>query len=341
MADLNCIAVDAMGGDKAPEAIVEGAHLAVSEHELEVILVGDKDKISAILKKNSYNSRNISGRITIEHASEVVEMDEPAAISVRKKKNSSIAVAVRLVKQGRAQAVVTAGNTGAAVANATLGLRLLPGVERPGIGVLMPTLIGVTLIIDAGANIDTKPNHLLQYGIMGDVYMRHILGKSNPKIGLLNIGEEETKGTDFIKESYSLLTESNLNFIGNIEGKSIFAGNCDVIVCDGFVGNIVLKVAESLAEAMTVFLKRELKSNILTKLGAFMSMSAFKRLHKKMHYSAYGGAPLLGTNGICIISHGRSSGIAIKNAIRVASEFIDHQVNKHIIETLELINENS
>lgn len=341
MADLNCIALDAMGGDKAPEAIVEGAFLAASEYKLEIILVGDKDNIKAVLDKHFYNPQNIPGRITIEHASEVVEMEEPGATSVRKKKDSSIAVAVRLVKQGRAQAVVTAGNTGAAVANATLGLRLLPGIERPGIGVLMPTLTGVTLVIDAGANIDTKPKQLLQYGVMGDVYMRHILGKSNPKIGLLNVGEEETKGTDFIKESYSLLTESNLNFIGNVEGKGIFAGVCDVIVCDGFVGNIVLKVSESLAEAMAVFLKRELKSNILTQLGAFMSMGAFKRLHKKMHYSAYGGAPLLGTNGICIISHGRSSGIAIKNAIRVASEFINHQVNKHIIETLESINENS
>lgn len=331
----NCIAVDGMGGDYAPEVVVEGACLAAAELNVEIILTGRQAELKQVLDKYSHNSKEWAGRVKIEHASEVVGMEEPAAVSVRKKKDSSIAVAVRLVKEGKAQAVVTAGNTGAAVANTTLNLRLLPGIERPGIGVILPTSAGLSLLIDAGANIDAKPSHLLQYGLMGDVYMRHILGRSNPKIGLLNIGEEETKGTGFIKESFKGLNESSLNFIGNIEGKDIFTGKADVIVCDGFVGNIVLKVSESLAEAMTGFLKKELESSIMSRLGAFMCLGALRRLRKKTHYSEYGGAPLLGTNGICIISHGRSSAKAIKNAIRVASEFVNHQVNQHIIEALK------
>jgi glycerol-3-phosphate acyltransferase PlsX len=324
------IAVDGMGGDKAPSVIVEGAILAAKEYSgLQIILVGMKDTLETELVKYKPQSN-----ILIQAASEVVGMDEPPAASVRRKRDSSICVGFELVKSKHADGFVTAGNTGAAVCAATLILGLLNGIERPGIAIIIPTLKGTSILIDAGANIDPKPIHLLQYGIMGDAYARYILKKENPSVGLLNIGEEESKGTEFMKETHRLLNESKLNFMGNIEGRQIFTGDCDCIVSDGFVGNVALKVSESFAEAIDELLRRELKRSFLTRLGAALSHSAFSMLKEELDYSEYGGAPLLGVDGICIISHGRSSAKAIKNAIRVAAESVAQDVNGCIIKAM-------
>ncbi|MBN1525969.1 MAG: phosphate acyltransferase PlsX, partial [Candidatus Omnitrophica bacterium] len=273
--------------------------------------------------------------LSVIHASETIGMNEPAAISVRRKRGSSIVVGLELLKREKADGFVSAGNTGAVVCAATLSLRLLQGVERPGIGIIIPTLTGTSLIIDVGANINPKPIHLLQYGIMADAYSRYILHRDKPTVGLLNVGEEESKGTEFIKEAHTLLNESKLNFMGNIEGRDIYAGKADIVLCDGFVGNVILKVSESVVDTIVQLLKREIKANIIATLGAVLSSSAFNELKKKMDYSEYGGAPLLGVDGRCIICHGSSTAKAIKNAIRVASEFVTQDLNKHIIEELE------
>jgi glycerol-3-phosphate acyltransferase PlsX len=234
-----------------------------------------------------------------------------------------------------ADGFVSAGNTGAVVCAATLFLRLLPGIERPGIAICIPTLTGTSVITDVGANINPKPIHLLQYGIMADAYSRYILHKSNPTVGLLNVGEEASKGTEFIKESHTLLSESKLNFIGNIEGRDIYAGTADIILCDGFVGNVILKVSESVVDTIMKLLKKEIRANVIATVGAALASTAFNGLKKKMDYSEYGGAPLLGVDGRCIISHGSSTPKAIKNAIKVAGEFMTLGVNNHIVEELE------
>ncbi|MGA2775418.1 MAG: phosphate acyltransferase PlsX [Candidatus Omnitrophota bacterium] len=324
------IIVDAMGGDYAPAVVITGTIEAVEEYDANVVLVGDEAKIGSLLKKTRYKGNNIS----IHPAPEVIGMDEPAATSVRRKRNSSIVLGVNLVKEGVGDAFFSAGNTGAVVCAATLGLGLLPGVERPGIAIVTPTLHGISLIIDVGANIDPKPTQLLQYGIMGAAYFQYILGRENPKVGLLNIGEEEAKGTDFIKETFELLEKSSLNFIGNVEGRDLFSGKCDVIICDGFVGNVALKVAESAAETMQRFLKRHLLSNPLGKIGLFFLMPSLKRFKKDLDYAEYGGAPLMGVNGVVIIGHGRSNKKAIKNAIRVAKEEVERKFNEKILEAI-------
>ena len=316
-----------MGGDRAPGAIVDGAVQAARTLPVEVILVGQGDR----LKKELSRFRPIPSNLKIHHASEVIEMAESPATSVRKKRDSSICQVVELAKKGEADAIVSAGNTGAMVCAATLGLHLLEGIERSGIAILIPSLVGPKLVIDVGANIDPKPEHLLQYGIMGSVFMRHVVGKSNPTVGLLNVGEEEEKGTDFIKQSFKLLEESSLNFVGNVEGRGIYGGRCDVIVCDGFVGNVALKVSEGMAFALRELLKAELKRSFLNRLGAMLLLPAFNRLRKKMDYAEYGGAPLLGVDGACFISHGSSSAKAIRNAIRAASTFVTHEVNHYIV----------
>ena len=262
-------------------------------------------------------------------------MAEPATTSIRKKKDSSMTVCVELVKSGGADAMMSAGNTGAVVCAAVFKLGLLPGVERPGIAIVFPTLKGPGMIIDAGANIDPKPQHLLQYGLMADAYSKKILGKENPTIGLLNIGEEENKGTDFVKETHKLLNESRINFIGNVEGRDIWNGRSDVIVCDGFLGNVVLKVSESVAFTIVEFLKTELKKSFMARLSVLLAKSAFKAFKNKIDYAEYGGAPLLGVNGAVIISHGSSNKKAIKNAIRVAAEFKEKDVNRLIMEEIE------
>ena len=324
------IVVDAMGGDYAPGVVIDGAVLAVKEYDLEVILVGDQAKINSLLAKKKYDRK----RISVVHASEVIEMDDSPALSVRRKRDSSMVVGVKLVKDGKGDAFFSAGNTGAEVCAATLTLGLLPGVERPGIATVMPSLKGIFLVIDVGANIDPKPLHLLQYAVMGSVYCQHILNKPNPSIGLLNVGEEESKGTGFLKEAHELISQSNLNFIGNVEGKQLFAGDCDVIVCDGFVGNVTLKVTESLAEAMQTFLKRHILSTPMGMLGGLLLKPTFKKFKKEIDYSEYGGAPLLGVNGVAIIGHGRSDARAIKNAIRVAKEEVDGGVTERLREAI-------
>jgi phosphate acyltransferase len=324
------IVVDAMGGDYAPEVVIEGAVQAIKEYDLDVILVGDEPRIKALLAKKKYDP----GRISVHHASEVIEMQDSPATSVRRKRDSSMVVGVKLVKDGRGDAFFSAGNTGAEVCAATLTLGLLPGVERPGIATVMPSLKGIFLIIDVGANIDPKPLHLLQYAVMGSVYSQQILNKTNPTVGLLNVGEEETKGTGFLKEAYELLSKSHLNFIGNVEGKHLFAGECDVIVCDGFVGNVTLKVTESLAEALQTFLKRHILSTPMGTLGGLLLKPTFKKFKKDIDYSEYGGAPLLGVNGVAIIGHGRSDAYAIKNAIRVAKEEVERKFNEKLLEAI-------
>ena len=325
------IVVDAMGGDYAPDVVIQGAIAAVKEYGAEIILVGNKDKVEALLKKYRYSGSNIE----VHHAEDVIGMNEPAATSIRRKRNSSIVVGVNLVKEGKGAAFLSAGNTGAAVCAATLGLGLLPGIERPGIALVTPTLKGFSLIVDVGANIDPKPSQLLQYGIMGDAYCRYILKKENPSVGLLNIGEEEAKGTDFVKEAFSLLEKSKLNFIGNVEGRDLFSGKSDVIVCDGFVGNVALKVSESAAEAMQVFLKRHILSSIMGRIGVLFLLPSLKRFKKDLDYAEYGGAPLLGVNGVVIIGHGRSNVKAIKNAIRVAKEEIERNFTQKILEAID------
>jgi glycerol-3-phosphate acyltransferase PlsX len=325
------IIVDAMGGDHAPAVVVDGAIAAVKEYNHEVVLVGDEPRIKALLDKAKYSG----DRISVYPAEEVIEMHEPPAASVRKKRNSSIVIGINLVKEGKGEAFCSAGNTGAVVCAATLGLGLLPGVERPGIAIVTPTIKGISLVLDVGANIDPKPLHLLQYGIMGSAYLQNIFNKPNPSVGLLNVGEEETKGTDFVKETYELLAQSKLNFMGNVEGKAIFSGKCDVIVCDGFVGNVALKVTEGTAEAIQFFLKRHLlKANLFGKIGILLLKGTFDKFKKDLDYAEYGGATLLGVNGVVIIGHGRSNARAIKNTIRVAGEEVERQVNQKIIEAI-------
>ncbi|HPM42378.1 MAG TPA: phosphate acyltransferase PlsX [Candidatus Omnitrophota bacterium] len=325
------IVLDAMGSDRAPVAEVAGAVQAVNEYGCEVVLVGDEEIVKKELKKHRYDQAKIS----LVHAPERIGMHEPAAISVRRKRQSSIVVGLEMLKNDQADGFVSAGNTGAVVCAATLSLRLLPGIERPGIAIILPTLIGKTLIIDVGANITAKPIHMLQYGIMADAYCRYILHIDNPKVGLLNVGEEETKGTDFLKESHALLSGAKLNFIGNIEGRDIYRGSADVILCDGFIGNVILKVSESVIDTIVKLLKREIKANFIARIGALLAGAAFMSLKKKMDYTEYGGAPLLGVDGRCIICHGISNAKAIKNAIRVAVETKAQEVNKHIVEKLQ------
>ncbi len=324
------IALDAMGGDAAPEVTVAGAVRAARDLRHEIVLVGRQPDIERELERYKPVPKNLS----IHHAEEVIAMDESPAASVRRKRDSSINVAMQLLKERSVAATISAGNTGAMVAAATLNLGLLPGIERPGIGIVLPGLKGETLVIDVGANIDPKPTHLLQYALMGDAYVTHLLGRAHPRVGLLNVGEEETKGTEFMKETHQLLVESPLNFIGNVEGHDLYTGETDVIVCDGFVGNVALKVSESMADAISFALKRALSQSVITRLGAWLSHDAFVALRKEIDYAEYGGAPLLGVDGVAIIGHGASSAKAIKNAIRVAIDSVERDVNRHILEAI-------
>ena len=269
------IALDAMGGDRAPGVIVEGAIQALREYkDLEVILVGDEKKIKGELAKYSVKGLSLS----IIHASQVVEMDELPTSALREKKDSSIMVAARLVKERKAQAIVSAGNTGAAMVATKVVLGTLEGIERPAIAILTPHIYGVSILTDVGANVDCKPQHLLQFAIMGNTYAKEILGIERPKVGLLSVGKERIKGNELTKATYDLLEKTSLNFVGNVEGRDIFNGSVDVIVCDGFIGNIVLKTGESLAETIQGMLKKEITKNFLRKLGALLSMGAYRAL---------------------------------------------------------------
>jgi len=329
------IALDAMGGDFAPATNVEGAIDALSTNdELSVVLVGNESGISAELTRKNYSG----SRISIRHASQTVEMGDSPLTALRRKKDSSVRVAVDLVKSGEADAFVSAGNSGVVMATALLVLGKLPGVDRPAIATVMPSYRDHFVLLDAGANVDCKPVHLYQFAIMGDAYARFIFDMKSPKIGLLSIGEEDVKGNELTKESFKLLKNAGLNFIGNIEGQEIFKGEADVVVCDGFVGNIALKIAEGLAETMTKMLKREISDRAAARIGALFLKEAFKSFIKKTDYSEYGGAPLLGLSKPCIIAHGRSTSKAIKNAIIVAGSFhkkgILHSISQQLNEGL-------
>ena len=331
------IALDAMGGDFGPPVLVAGAVMALKEYGqiTKLFLVGDSTKIEAELNKHGCND----GRIEIFHSTQVVEMSDRAVEAVRRKKDSSVSRAVDLVKNDEADAMVSAGHTGAAVAATTIKLRTLPGIDRPGIAAVLPSETNIFVLIDAGANIDARPEHLVQYAFMGSVYSRHVLGYKSPTVGLMSIGEEDVKGNEMTKEVFKMLKKSGLNFLGNIEGHHLFEDPVEVVVCDGFVGNVILKTCESISVAIFKWLKHELARTPMRKLGAFLAREAFRTIRDKTNYEEYGGMPLLGVNGICIIAHGASTPLAIKNALRVAAESIEQQVNPHIVEEVRRYHE--
>jgi len=320
------IAVDAMGGDKAPAEIIKGAILAAKKFSCEIVLVGDEAKISDELKA----AENLP--ITIRHAGEVIAMGEHPADAVRVKKDSSIVVATKMVKDGECDAVLSAGSTGASVAAAQLILKRIHGIGRPAIATPIPTPRGTTLLLDSGANVDSKPEHLIQSGIMGSLYAEHVLGIENPSVALLNIGEEETKGNEQAKETYQLLKKlTTINFAGNAEGRDIPTGKFDVVICDGFVGNVVLKFGEGLALTIMKLLTEELATNGGTKLlGEDLIAKTFRNMSKRLDVSENGGAPLLGIDGYCIISHGSSDEKAICSAIGVACNYVNSKILERI-----------
>ncbi|MGH9840056.1 MAG: phosphate acyltransferase PlsX [Blastocatellia bacterium] len=320
---LTTIAVDAMGGDNAPAVEVEGAIQAARDLRARILLVGQEERIRAELERQGVpNPRQQRLHIEIVNATEVITMDDPVAQSVRRKRDSSIRVAARLVREGKAHGLVSAGNTGAVMATAKLALGTLPSVDRPALAGIFPTLKGKgTVLLDVGANAECKPEHLKQFAIMGTTYSRSILGVADPRVGLMSIGEEDIKGNDLTKETQALLKETPVHFIGNVEGRDIFTGEVDVIVCDGFTGNVILKTSEGLVKVMMQLLRTELAQTILTQTGAILSQQAFRSVKKRLDYSEFGGAPLLGCKQVCMICHGSSSVKAIRNAIRVAKEF--------------------
>jgi phosphate acyltransferase len=330
------LAVDAMGGDFAPREIVAGSVLAARAFPAvrKLILVGDETAVRAELARLG----PIPSCIEVFHASEVVTMADAPAQAVRRKRDSSINRCVDLVKQGEADGIVSAGNTGAAVASATLRWRTLEGVDRPAIAAVLPTQKRPLVLIDAGANIECLPKHLAQFAAMGSVYAREILGQARPVVGVMSVGDEDVKGNDTGKETFRILSRSRLNFRGNVEGHDLFEGETDVVVCDGFVGNIVLKTSESAAHAIGHWLKQELRANRLRMLAALMLRGAFRSLKQKMDPELTGGAPLLGARGVCIISHGASSATAILHAVRVAIESLRHHVNEGIVDEVAHIN---
>ncbi len=325
------IAVDAMGGDHAPKAEIEGAIEAARSLPVRVILVGRQEMLQAELDR--HNCRDLA--IEIRHASEVVTMDDSAAKAVRTKRDSSIRIASRLVRDGVAHGMVSAGNTGAVMATAKMVQGMVPGVDRPALASAFPTVTGApVVVVDVGANVDCQPRMLAQFAVMGDIYSRVIFHTKRPRVGLLSIGEEEHKGNELTRAATPLLKSLPINFVGNVEGRDLYTGQTDVIVCDGFVGNVALKVSEGLVDVFKHMLGESLKATITRKIGYLLARSAFVDFRKRVDYSEFGGAPLLGVRGVCIISHGRSTPKAIKNAIRVASEFADAGINAQLEEEL-------
>jgi glycerol-3-phosphate acyltransferase PlsX len=320
------IAVDAMGGDVGPAVNVEGALDASRQHQLDIVLVGDRTAIERELER--CRARDLP--VTIRHASQVVEMHESPSHALRRKRDSSLRVAAELVRDGEAAAFVSAGNTGAAMAIAMFTLGVLPGVDRPAIAVVLPNLKDRTVLLDVGANVDPKPWHLVQFALMGHVYARDILAIPTPRVGLLSVGVEEGKGNDLTREVFKALEGVPINFVGNVEGRDIYNGQADVVVTDGFTGNVALKISESLADMILHLIREELTRTPLAKLGALLARPAFRRFWKRVDYNELGGAPLLGINGACIISHGASPPRAVKNAIRIAAEWVKLDVNAHI-----------
>jgi len=320
------IAVDSMGSDNSPFSEVEGAVQAAKAFAVSVILVGKESVLAPLLKEAGGEGLPIE----IRNATQVVAMDEPPTVALRKKKDSSIRVAAELVRERVASGLVSAGNTGAVMATSKMVFGAVRGVDRPALAAILPTLAGHAVLLDVGANVACKPHHLVQFAVMGHLFSKKIVGVASPRVGLMSVGEEESKGNELTKEVHKTLKQLRLNFIGNVEGRDIYNGRADVIVCDGFTGNVALKTSEGLIEAVLKLLKDELSRNLQAKLGALLSQQSFKRLKKRLDYSEYGGAPLLGLRGVTIICHGRSSSNAIKNAIRVAKEFAENQVNAKI-----------
>jgi phosphate acyltransferase len=318
------IAVDAMGSESGPSVEVDGAIQAATRYGTSIVLVGQEDRLRELLRERD------AGGLPIEvvHAGEVITMEDAAATAARRKKDSSIHVAARLMRDSVVSGFVSAGNTGAVMATVKMIMGTLSVVDRPALSTVLPTQKGKpAILLDVGANVDCKPHHLEQFAIMGDIYSRAIFGIRRPRVGLLSIGEEDSKGNELTKEAFKSLKRAPLNFIGNVEGRDIFTGDVDVIVCDGFIGNVVLKLSEGLYEAFASMLKQELQKTLSAKVGAIFAQNAFRQFKNRLDYSEYGGAPLLGIKGITIVCHGRSNSNAIKNAVRIADEFCRHHVN--------------
>lgn len=330
-----------MGSDHAPHVEIDGALAATRDLGVGVILVGQPEKLEPELRRCGWRGDGDRG-IELVEAAEVIAMDDPVATSVRRKKKSSLRIGTRLVDEGKADGFVTAGNTGAAMATAKMVIGMLPGVDRPALAALIPTKAArPVLLLDVGANSECKAHHLAQFAIMGDAYSRSVLGTIKPSVGLMSIGEEEAKGNDLTKEAFPLLRQlGNINFVGNVEGRDVFSGTVDVIVTDGFTGNVMLKLSEGLTEAMLSMIKRELSASAITKAGAVLGRPAFRNIKKRLDYSEYGGAPLLGVRRIVVIGHGRSNARAIRNAIKNVKEFSENRagerIQKGIAETNDL-----
>lgn len=323
------IAVDAFGGDYAPEQIVEGALLAADQEGISVILTGDENRLKALV-----DGKAGSNRIEIVHAPQVVHMDDEPVAAVRSKDDSSLVRGAKLVQAGEAQALVSAGNTGASLAASLFHIKRIKGVERPAISTLMPTATGFSLILDVGANADCRPNQLVQFAQMGSIYAAEVLKVPNPRVGLLNVGHEPGKGNQLVKEVYNLLQDASLNFVGNVEGREIPGGGVDVVVCDGFIGNIVLKFAEGLGSTLLGMIKEEAQRSAVSLAGAALMKPGFRRIKKRMDPNEYGGAPLLGVNGVVIIAHGGSNAKAIYNAVRVARDGVKNNYVQIIAERM-------
>jgi glycerol-3-phosphate acyltransferase PlsX len=319
------VALDAMGGDFGPRVTVEGAVKASQECKVEILLVGDEAQIGKELQRLNHSK----SRITIINASEAIAMGE-GLFSFRKKKRSSIRIGAQLVKDREAEAFVSAGNTAAVVYISKKVLGALKGIEKPALSLLVPTLKGLTLLIDVGANVNCRPHHLEQFAIMGHIFMENVLSLKRPRIGLMSVGEERSKGNELTKEVFERLHSSPLNFIGNVEGKDVFSGKADIIVSDGFTGNVALKVSEGVVETIFYMARHEIMKNIFSKIGFFLMKRNLKKLYKKVDYTEYGGAQLLGVNGVCIIGHGRSNSTAIKNAVKLAKDFVINGVQEKI-----------
>ena len=321
------IALDAMGSDRAPKPEVEGAIQAARRFGISVALVGPEERLRAELSRHPFAPSQIS----IIHASEFITMDEKAVQAVRAKRDSSMRVGLRAVREGQAAAFITAGNTGAAMFAAKTTLGALPGVDRPALVAIIPTAIGtVSTLLDVGANVDCKPHNLEQFAVMGEIYFRSMFNVARPRVGLLSIGEEEGKGNELTRESFPLLKQLPINFVGNVEGRDIYNGKVDVIVADGFVGNVALKTSEGVANLVRTTLRESLEATITRKVGALLSRSAFSDFKKRIDHTEYGGAPLLGIKGPCFITHGSSNANAIKNAIRVANDFVERRITANI-----------
>ena len=325
---LTAVAVDAMGSDKAPDPEIEGAIHAARELSVRVLLVGPEERLRPLLDE-ALRGQDLP--IEIVHASEQIAMGDKAAQAVRNKKDSSMRVGLKLVREGRAAGFLTAGNTGAAMATAKMVLGTLPGVDRPALAMVLPTTAGSpSVLLDVGANVDCRPQNLAQFAVMGELYARSVLKIKHPRVGLLSIGEEEGKGNELTSEAFPLLKALPLHFIGNVEGRDLYNGNADVVVCDGFVGNVALKTSEGLSHLVREMLKDSLKRTVTAQVGALLSRKAFTAFKRKTDPSEYGGAPLLGVRGVCIVGHGSSNEKAIRNGIRVAAEFAETGVNGSI-----------